>query len=377
MTIEPDTKDWTWVLQRRCPECGFDGPGVDVADLPSAVAANADAWVAVLARPDVERRPAPAVWSPLEYGCHVRDVHVLFDQRGRLMLEEPDPVFANWDQDVTAVEQRYDLQDPAVVAAELRDAATRVAATYGSVSGAQWDRRGRRSNGSAFTVDSIGRYHLHDVVHHLWDVGFDPAAATVAAYDVSATEYAAGTADLSEHGAAAVTAFARRLPPGARVLEIGSGGGRDALALEAAGLSVRRTDITPAFVELLRSEGHAADLADPLHDDLSDPERPGEPYDGVWANASLLHVGRSDLPVVLARLAEVTRPGGVLRLAVKEGDGETWSTHGNVSAPRRFTYWREGPLTEALTGSGWDVVELGLAAGRREESWLELVAERR
>ena len=38
----------------------------------------------------------------------------------------------------------------------------------------QWQRTGRRSNGSAFTVETLGRYHLHDVVHHLWDVGVTP-----------------------------------------------------------------------------------------------------------------------------------------------------------------------------------------------------------
>jgi len=26
MPIMPDTKDWTWVLRRACPECGFDHP---------------------------------------------------------------------------------------------------------------------------------------------------------------------------------------------------------------------------------------------------------------------------------------------------------------------------------------------------------------
>ena len=36
--------------------------------------------------------------------------------------------------------------------------------------GAAWDRDGVRSGGSRFTVASLGRYHLHDVVHHLWDV---------------------------------------------------------------------------------------------------------------------------------------------------------------------------------------------------------------
>ena len=64
--------------------------------------------------------------------------------------------------------------------------------------------------------------------------------------------------------------------------------------MEELGLRVRRTDITPGFVELLREQGHEADLVDPLTDDLADPPRAA--YDAVWANASLLHVARDDLP---------------------------------------------------------------------------------
>jgi hypothetical protein len=56
------------------------------------------------------------------------------------------------------------------VATELAQAAEAVADTYASVSRDQWTRPGRRSNGSAFTVASIGRYHLHDVVHHMHDI---------------------------------------------------------------------------------------------------------------------------------------------------------------------------------------------------------------
>lgn len=170
MPIQPDLKDWTWVLQRPCPECGFDGPAVDRAELPGAIRDNARGWQEVLAGPDVPVRPADNVWSPLEYACHVRDVHVLFDQRVHLMLDQDDPRFANWDQDVTAVEQDYGSQDAAEVARELSAAAEAVATTYSSVAGDQWQRPGRRSNGSAFTVDTLGRYHLHDVVHHLHDV---------------------------------------------------------------------------------------------------------------------------------------------------------------------------------------------------------------
>ncbi len=153
------------------------------------------------------------------------------------------------------------------------------------------------------------------------------------------------------------------------MLEIGSGGGRDALWFEEAGLQVRRTDVTPGFVALLRDDGHDADVLDPLT--CSDDElAAGGPFDGVWASASLLHVARADLPVVLARLAAVTRPGGLLRLSLKEGDGEGWSRHGDVALPRMFVYWREEPLREVLTAAGWVVERVDRADGNRGESWL-------
>src|SRR4051794_37944260 len=171
MTIEPDTKDWTWVLERTCPECGYDARAVASTEVADAVRRNGNGWVDVLHRPDVHDRPDPSVWSPLEYGCHVRDVFRLYDYRLSLMLEQDDPLYPNWDQDVTAVAQRYDQQDPAVVAPELRDAAAAIADRFDTVTGDQWQRRGRRSDGASFTVDSFARYFLHDVVHHLHDVG--------------------------------------------------------------------------------------------------------------------------------------------------------------------------------------------------------------
>jgi hypothetical protein len=170
MPIEPDTKDWTWVLTEPCSECDFDASAVAPGDLAALLRANADGWRQVLERHDLAVRPAGNVWSPLEYACHVRDVHRLFDERVRLMLEQDDPQFASWDQDATAVEDDYGSQDPAVVGPALLAAAEAVAATYASVADDQWQRPGRRSDGSVFTVDTIGRYHLHDVVHHLWDV---------------------------------------------------------------------------------------------------------------------------------------------------------------------------------------------------------------
>ena len=168
--ITPDTKDWTWVLERPCPECGLDASTVARDRLGAAIRDNAAGWPAVLGAPSATTRPRPEVWSPTEYACHVRDVHTLFGQRVEQMLADDGARFANWDQDATATEQRYDLQEPGPVAEQLAAAAERVAAVYDAVPDEAWGRRGVRSNGDEFTVESLGRYHLHDVVHHLWDV---------------------------------------------------------------------------------------------------------------------------------------------------------------------------------------------------------------
>ena len=268
MMIEPDTKDWTWVLERPCPECGFDAPNLDRDRIPQAIRDNATLWDVVLDTDDAAVRPSAHLWSPLEYACHVRDVNQLFAHRLELMLTQNDPAFDNWDQDETAVEADYGSQQPDKVAAEVTAAAETVAAAYERVSGEQWNRTGRRSDGAVFTVDSFARYHLHDLVHHAHDVSHITKRVTLESYQAQAEDYAEATQQLPDVLGAAMDRFAADLGDGARVLEVGSGAGRDAAELEQRGLRIRRTDITPAFVRLLRQQGHEADQLDPLHDDM-------------------------------------------------------------------------------------------------------------
>jgi hypothetical protein len=176
VTIVPDAKDWTWVLQRPCRECGLDTNSFAREDIPAMIRANAAAWRLPLATPDAARRARPKKWSTLEYGCHVRDVLKLYDYRLNLMLTEDDPLYPNWDQDETAVAHRYDLQEPARVAEELVSAGTAIADRFSAVTGDQWTRPGRRGDGAAFTVETFGRYFVHDPIHHLYDVTGHPHA---------------------------------------------------------------------------------------------------------------------------------------------------------------------------------------------------------
>jgi SAM-dependent methyltransferase len=201
---------------------------------------------------------------------------------------------------------------------------------------------------------------------------------TVRSYDAVAAEYAAEAAAMPEWVAAEIEVFVTELGGSGRVLEIGSGGGRDALELEKRGMSVRRTDISKGFVELLRKSGFEADRLDPLTDDLADPQRPGQPYDGIWACACLIHVARDDFGTVLGRLAEATRTGGRLHVSVRKGDGEDVSTHGSGTALRRYveTYWREPALRSQVTNAGWIVSEIRRCVGRPDDHWLSVRARR-
>ncbi|WP_433663137.1 DinB family protein [Nocardia sp. CA-128927] len=174
MPIEPDVKNWTWVVERACPDCGFDPAAIRYEDVPPLTRDSASRFAEVLTRPDAGVRPDDSTWSPLEYGAHVRDVCRLFDIRLDQMLrgsaDGTVPRFANWDQDETAVTDRYDQQDPARVAVELADAADSVARSFESVPLDRRDRRGERSDGATFTVGSFATYFIHDLVHHVHDV---------------------------------------------------------------------------------------------------------------------------------------------------------------------------------------------------------------
>ena len=170
--IIPDEKDWTWVLERPCSECGFDATTVEPVAVADLIRENAARWDVVLGAPvdELRARRRPGRWSTLEYAAHVRDVNRLYLERLQMMLDFDDPLYPNWDQDVTAVTDRYGEQDPAVVRVELAAAAQELANAFDGLTGDQWARHGRRSDGAAFTVDTFALYLVHDPIHHLWDV---------------------------------------------------------------------------------------------------------------------------------------------------------------------------------------------------------------
>lgn len=169
MAIVPESKDWTWVLARPCDECGFDVTALTPVEVAALFRKSAGSWAAVLAQPTVTERPNDHTWSPLEYAAHVRDALGVFRKRLSLMIERDSPLLADWDQDEAALVGRYNEHDPGTVTAELAQVLERAADELESVEAADYPREGTRSDGAAFTVETLARYFAHDVVHHLHD----------------------------------------------------------------------------------------------------------------------------------------------------------------------------------------------------------------
>lgn len=192
----------------------------------------------------------------------------------------------------------------------------------------------------------------------------DPDDATLAAYQSRVQEYLCGTPWPFPELIAFLDQFASLAGAGP-VLEIGSGPGRDAGYLESRGVRVIRTDATPAFVDLLREAGHDARLLDARTDPL------GGPYQGILANAVLLHLSRDQFEDLLRRARAATAPGGVLAFTLKEGDGEAWSED-KLGLPRHFTYWREPEVRSALYRAGWPDVSIDHVASGG--GWLHVKA---
>jgi len=150
--------------------------------------------------------------------------------------------------------------------------------------------------------------------------------ATVAWYDAEARAYFASTVDL--YLAALWDRFLDKLPPGGRILDAGSGSGRDTRAFKDRGFRVDAFDASPALARLSSAyTGQQTRVAR-----FSDWSGPPGYYDGIWAFASLLHVPRPQLPEAIDRLAASLKPGGILFASFKVGAADSVDSRG-----RRFT----------------------------------------
>lgn len=181
---------------------------------------------------------------------------------------------------------------------------------------------------------------------------------TRATYDRIAADFLERTRDRSRQRAL-LDRFAARVAAGGLVLDVGAGPCTDSAELRARGLRVVSIDLSLAMLRVARGEIPGARVQASM---LALPC--SCVADGLWVNASLLHVPRDDVPRALGELRRALRPGGWLWVAVKLGDGEGWDEAGyGAGHPRWFTFWRPEELDARLDAAGFRVIERDLRHG--------------
>src|SRR5688572_30800449 len=159
---------------------------------------------------------------------------------------------------------------------------------------------------------------------------------TIAAYDTHAEAFDERfERHLQEFNLEHADAFLEALA-GPLVLDIGSGGGNHAARFASRGFNVVCADPSAAMVAICRRRGLRAVRMDLRS--FSWAVR----FHGIWANACLLHLRKSELPAALERLERHLMPGGVFGCSVKEGEGERMEAHESFPGVRRFfSYYSE------------------------------------
>jgi SAM-dependent methyltransferase len=186
--------------------------------------------------------------------------------------------------------------------------------------------------------------------------------ATLQFYRGNAEAYAKRTFTSRQ---ARLMAFLAQLPPGASILELGCGAGGDTAEMLARGFEVRATDGSPEMA-VVASKHLGRTVETLLFHDLDEVDA----YDAVWANACLLHVPRTELADVLARIWRALKAEGVFYASYKEGDGD-----GRDTLNRYYNYPSQDWLRATYADAGrWNSlsVETGEVIGF-DNQWAKML----
>lgn len=175
---------------------------------------------------------------------------------------------------------------------------------------------------------------------------------TINTYNRLAKEYDAKTSDFWDRFPRTIFDKFIELSKG-KILDVGSGPGRDGLILQKAGLDVTCLDASEAMIELSRQRG--------LHSVLGDFNQlpfKNKSFDGVWAYTSLLHVPKSRVVNSFSEIQRVLKPCGIFGLGLIEGDAESYRESSGVGQPRWFSFYKKEEVESLLAKYGFEVIYL-------------------
>jgi ubiquinone/menaquinone biosynthesis C-methylase UbiE len=186
-------------------------------------------------------------------------------------------------------------------------------------------------------------------------------------YDRIAEEFADVNANMPPELIIAAEQFLSTIKPGALILDLGCGAGRDMAWFESQGATVVGSDLSAGMLAQarLRAQGGLAQT-----DMRRLPFRTGC-FQGVWCCGAFLHLSKADAPHALAEMHRVLVPGGTLFLSVQEGMGEGWERTTRYGEPvERFLARYRAEETTALLVDGGFAIRDHTAESAGSRHWL-------
>ena len=161
-------------------------------------------------------------------------------------------------------------------------------------------------------------------------------AKTLEHYNERADEFWVGTRDHDvTQNIEALLRHIRGAPP-LRILDLGCGPGRDLAAFRALGHEPIGLEGFPPLAAMARRHSGCA----VWEQDFLALKLPSSHFDGIFANASLFHVPRQELPRVLSELRAALKPAGVLFASNPRGNNEEGWVGGRYGAYHDIESWR-------------------------------------
>ena len=196
---------------------------------------------------------------------------------------------------------------------------------------------------------------------------------TIDVYERSAKECLARWSQRRHRRPPLLVEWLRCLPANARLLDLGCGGGQDAVDLGRRGYRVVGVDRTKALLSAGRRRYRSLPL---VHADLRDLPFHLKSFDGLWAAASLIHLPKPDARRALTDLCKLIRPGGLFAATVTYGVKSRLTTDGWLPG-RYLARWKKEEFARAVRRAGWNVLELKIITNReRKGRWLNLLAQK-
>ncbi len=175
---------------------------------------------------------------------------------------------------------------------------------------------------------------------------------TIDAYNELAKEYDEETIDFWERFPRTfLDKFIASIKKGGRVLDVGSGPGRDGLLLEEAGLDVVCLDASKTMIKLSKERGLKSVVGDfnelPFEDGT---------FDGIWAYTSLLHVPKLEVEKPFREIRRVLKPSGIFGLGLIEGNTELYRKSSGVKKPRWFSFYTREEVKKLLVQNRFEII---------------------